>query len=195
MSFLLKFLIPLILAVSFFAWQIVDRDGWDAATFEGGDPWAPVFGGLGGASVPMAIALLIAGITRIFSRETSFLNAWLVIFLIAFTIVAITSLTAARKENAHSQEVLSPVIIDVLKSSHLEICRPTIEIQSRDQGFSLSEKKIELFCKCLGDAYFASFTRWDLDEGELTETLPARLLRRRGEIQLACLADARAEQV
>ncbi len=50
--------------------------GWDGATYtyDGYDPWAPLFNGLGTAVVPLMAATVIAGVWKLFSRSSRFLN-------------------------------------------------------------------------------------------------------------------------
>jgi cell division protein FtsW (lipid II flippase) len=97
-SFILKFLIPLILAVAVFGALMVYRSGWDAMTRGGTDVWGLLFEALGGAIPPVAVGLVVAGLIKLFNRSVHFLNAYLVVFLIAFAVFAVSYLTVARYE-------------------------------------------------------------------------------------------------
>lgn len=102
MSFLraLLFVIVAIMAsTAVFALAHVYRYGWDAATYNGQDPWAVFFLGIGGAFVPLAISAVIAGIRTPLSRSSGFLRAWLVIFTIATLVFAAPTFYVASSLN------------------------------------------------------------------------------------------------
>jgi hypothetical protein len=190
---LIKFLMPVLLATSFFGWLIVYRRGWDAATYGGADVWGLFFEAMGGAFAPTAVALLVAGLVKLFKRDANFFTTWLTVFLIAFVILAVSSFTVARYERASAQEALSPELIDILKASHAETCQVVIRNQSQSQGLGMTEAEIGAHCRCVGDAYFASFAQQDFDEMQQTGQLPRRLLDRREDIQVECFVGSLAE--
>jgi len=191
--FVLKFLLPFFIAGAFFGWLIVYRQGWDAATYGGSDPWGLVFEAMGGAFAPTAVALLVAGPVKLFKRDASFLNTWLTVFLIAFAVFAVSYFTVARYERANAEEALAPELIEILKSSHAETCQVAIRNQSESQGLGMTEAEINRHCHCVGEAYFSNFTQQDFDELEQTGQLPRRLLDRREDIQVECFVGSLAE--
>ena len=79
----------ILLSIGVFAAAHVYRYGWNAATYNGHDPWALFFFGIGGAFVPLIVATVIAGIWRTFSRSSSFISVWLMIFGIATVLFAV----------------------------------------------------------------------------------------------------------
>lgn len=98
MSFLrtlLFVLVPIMASTAVFAAAHVYRYGWDAATYNGQDPWALFFFGIGGAFVPLAVSTVIAGIRKLVSRSSGFLRGWLVIFAIATVLFAAPSFYVA----------------------------------------------------------------------------------------------------
>lgn len=184
--FFLKFLLPFLLAGTFFGWLIVHRQGWDAATYGGADPLGLVFEAMGGAFAPTAVALLVAGPVKLFKRDANFSNTWLTVFLIAFAVFAVSSFTVARYERANAEEALAPELIEILKSNHAETCQIAIRTQSDSQGLGMTDAEIDQHCRCVGEAYFSDFTRQDFDALEQTGQLPQRLLVRREDIQVEC---------
>ena len=80
--------VAILVSTGVFAAAHVYRYGWDAATYNGHDPWAVFFFGMGGAFVPLTVATVIAGIRKLVSRSSSFLSGWLVIFAIATVLFA-----------------------------------------------------------------------------------------------------------
>ena len=92
-------------------------------------------------------------------------------------------------ERANAQEALSPKLIELLKTSHAATCQVAIRNQSHSQGLGMTEEEIERHCRCVGDAYFESFSQQDFDEMLQTEQLPQRLLRHREAIQVECFVN------
>ena len=72
-------------------------------TYGGADPWSLFFRSIGATSAPTAVALVAAGLTKIFNRDVGFLNTWLAVFLIAFAISAVSSFTVAHHERTGAQ--------------------------------------------------------------------------------------------
>ena len=75
------------------------RYGWDAATYNGQDPWALFFLGIGGAFVPLIVATVIAGIWKLVFRSSSFVSGWLVVFGIATVLFAAPTFYVATNLN------------------------------------------------------------------------------------------------
>lgn len=92
-------LVAILVSTCVFAAVYVYRYGLDAATYNGHDPWALFFLGIGGAFVPLAIATVIAGIRKLVSRSSSFLSGWLVIFAIATVLFAAPTFYVAASFN------------------------------------------------------------------------------------------------
>jgi hypothetical protein len=83
MSFLrtlLNIVVAILASTAVFAAAHVYRYGWDAATYNGQDPWALFFFGIGGAFAPFVVATAAAGIRKLISGSSSLLKWWLVIF-------------------------------------------------------------------------------------------------------------------
>lgn len=49
----------------------------------GADPWSALFSRLGGVAAPALVALILAGVWKLFSRGASFINIWLIMFVIS----------------------------------------------------------------------------------------------------------------
>lgn len=126
--FLLKFLLPFLAAAGFFSWLIVYRQGWDAATYGGADPWGLFFGAMGRAFAPTAVALLVAGPVKLFKRDASFSNTWLTVFLVAFAIFAVPNFTVARYERGEALSLQSNAMRDCPISADFTPQARTVEI-------------------------------------------------------------------
>ena len=74
--------------------------GWDGATYNGYDPWAPLFQGLGGALFPLMVAAVIAGLRKLFSRSSSFLSTLLIVFAVATIFFAVNGFYVADYERS-----------------------------------------------------------------------------------------------
>lgn len=92
-------LVPIMASTAVFAAAHVYRYGWDAATYNGQDPWALFFFGIGGAFVPLVVSTLIAGIRTLVSRSNGFLRGWLVMFTIATILFAAPTFYVAASLN------------------------------------------------------------------------------------------------
>lgn len=92
-------IVAILASTGIFAAAYVYRYGWDAATYNGHDPWALFFFGVGGAFVPLAIATVIAGIRQFVSRSSNFLRGWLVIFGITTVLFAAPTFYVAANLN------------------------------------------------------------------------------------------------
>jgi hypothetical protein len=112
--FILKFLLPVLVAGGYFGWLVVYRGDWDAATYFGSDPWGLFFVAMGEAFVPTAVALLAAVPVKLFKRDASVLNTWLTVFLIAFSVFAVSGFTVARYERESALSLKSNAILTVL---------------------------------------------------------------------------------
>ena len=121
------------LATAFFGWLIVYREGWQAASRNGSDVLGLFFEAMGGASFPAAVALLVAGLVKLFKREAGFLNTWLTVFLIAFVISAVSAFTVARYEKTHAQEALPPELIASPTARDVELCPISADFITRPE--------------------------------------------------------------
>ena len=74
--------------------------GWDEATYNGYDPWAPLFFGLGGALLPLMVATVIAGVWKLFSRSSSFLSVLLIVFVVMTIFFAVPNFYVANYERS-----------------------------------------------------------------------------------------------
>lgn len=92
---LLFVLVPIMASTAVFAAAHVYRYGWDAAIYNGQDPWALFFFALGGAFVPLAVSTVIAGIRTLLSRSSGFLRGWLVIFTVTTIVFAVPNFYVA----------------------------------------------------------------------------------------------------
>jgi len=81
-EFVLKFILPILLAIALHSFLNLHRYGWDEITYNGAYPWGLLLISLWDIFFPTASALFGAGVIKIFKRDTSFLNNWLTTFLI-----------------------------------------------------------------------------------------------------------------
>ena len=132
--FIIKFLVPFLVASALFGWVIAYRKGWDAATYGGADHWGLYFEALGMTAVPTAIALLVAGLTKLFKRDASFLVTWLQVFLIAFAIFALSSLTVARHERSDARSILTTVLAQCPAIADFSSEAEAIEIDTAERS-------------------------------------------------------------
>lgn len=131
--FILKFLLPVLVAGGYFGWLVVYRGDWDAATYFGSDPWGLFFVAMGEAFVPTAVALLAAVPVKLFKRDASVLNTWLTVFLIAFSVFAVSGFTVARYERESALSLKSNAIIDCPITAEFSQQATTVEIDAGEQ--------------------------------------------------------------
>lgn len=144
-NFILKFLLPFFFSGAFFSWLIVYRQGWDAATYGGADPWGLVFEAMGGAFAPTAVALLVAGAVKLFKRDASFLNTWLTVFLIAFAVFAVSNFTVARSERGDALSMRSGAMRNCPISADFTPQARTVEIDETEEFQGRAWRTIDVY--------------------------------------------------
>lgn len=143
--FVLKLLVPFILGGALFGYLSVYREGWAAVTYGGTDPWAIFFTALGGVAAPFVLALLIAGLVKFFARDSSFLNVWLIVFVIAAAILGFSSFTVARYERANAETAQADVMQSCRVSADFSNKATTNEIDTAEKYSGRTWRRIEIY--------------------------------------------------
>ena len=94
----LTIVVSALCATAIFAAIKVHQYGWDNATYGGADPWSLFFSGVGAATVPLTAATAIAGLWKLFSKSSSFLDVWLVVFFLSAMFFVYTSYKVVEYE-------------------------------------------------------------------------------------------------
>jgi hypothetical protein len=144
-TFVLKLVAPFILGGALFGYLDVYRKGWAAATYGGADPWAPFFTALGGVTAPFALALLVAGLVKFFTRRFSFLNVWLTVFLTAVAILGFSSFTVARYKRANAETTQADVMQSCRVSADFSNKASTNEIDSTEKYSGKTWRRIDIY--------------------------------------------------
>lgn len=160
-------------------------------TLGGADPFGVLFIAAGNAAAPAITSLLLVGVVKIFNRKMSLLRPWLILFAIIFGIMIAAKLATGINnykyaERLPSQELIATELVNVLKDSHIQTCKPTIKEQSAELNIGMSDFEVDLFCKCTSDYYFRSFRQIDFDVLSSTGELPQHILEQRDGIQERC---------
>lgn len=142
---LVKIMLPIIMAGSLFACLNFYRDGWNAVSYDGADPWSVIFLTLGNLTVPLLLAVLAAGLAKLLKRDANLWNVWLIAFGSAVPIFAVLYLVTASHGQSHAPDADSDQMRDCPIIADFSSEATTVEIDVEKQYIGKAWRRIDIY--------------------------------------------------